>query len=426
MTAKQLDTASGDTFESAVQGTPPMLVGIDRLNVYAATQFVDFRELAEARRLSPKDLRNVGFERRSVVPLFEDPVTLAVNAAKPIADDVSDIELLIVATETGLDFGKPLSTYVHAALGLPMACRNFEIKHACFGGTAALQTAVAHVRSARPGAKALVVMTDIARCHIGDPAEITAGSGAVALLISENPSIAVVSRESGRAAREVYDVARPTQTTEWNDAVKSLFSYLDLVEGAWGEYKKLAKADSLQSHFAYMLYHAPLVSLIQRAHGALLEADDADIDSDAVSASVAAMVMPSFGHNRQLGNIYSGSLYASIAGLIDNQDSAIAEGTRIGCFSYGSGACSELFALTMRATARATVGAARIGDHLAARARLTPESYERQIRELEHAMTLADFVPTAKADDLYETHYAGRGRLVLDRVENGYRRYRQS
>jgi 3-hydroxy-3-methylglutaryl CoA synthase len=403
-----------------------MLVGIDRLNIYASTQSVDFRELAELRGLSPKDLRNVGFERRSVVPLFEDPVTLAVNAAKPILSDISDIELLIAATETGLDFGKPLSTYVHAALGLPAACRNFEIKHACFGGTAALLTAIAYVRTARPGAKALVVMTDIARCHIGDPAEITAGSGAVALLVSADPAIAQVSQVSGRAAKEVYDVARPTQTSEWNDAVKSLYAYLDLVEGAWGAYKALAKADTLHEHFRYMLYHAPLVSLIQRAHGALLELDDPEIDSDAVNASIARMVMPSFGHNRQLGNIYSGSLYASIAGLIDNADSDIADGTRVGCFSYGSGACSELFALTMCDSARRTLGSARIGEHLVARTRIAPDAYEGQVRELEHAMTLGNFTPPAKVDALYDAHYAGRGRLVLDRVENGHRRYRWS
>src|SRR5205814_2293502 len=103
-------------------------------------------------------------------------------------------------------------------LDLDSRCRNFEIKHACFGGTAALLTAADFVRREGAGTRALVIMTDIARTHIGDPAEITAGAGAVALMVSHKPAIATIDDVTGRATQEVYDVARPTPTGEYNDA----------------------------------------------------------------------------------------------------------------------------------------------------------------------------------------------------------------
>src|SRR5215217_7009405 len=150
-------------------------VGIDDLNLYASTLAIDFADIAAARGIPAKDFQHVQFTRRSVVPPYEDPVTLAVNAAKPIVDAAgpNNFELLIVATETGVDYGKPLSSYVHKYLGLEPYCRHFEIKHACYAGTAAIEMATAWVRSlAAPGKKALVVMTDIARRLFDQPSEV--------------------------------------------------------------------------------------------------------------------------------------------------------------------------------------------------------------------------------------------------------------
>lgn len=403
-----------------------VVAGLEQLNVYGSSLQVDFREVAAARGIAEKEFRNVRFDRRSVLPLFEDPVTLAVNAARPIvAPDIRrDIELCIVATETGLDYGKPLSTYVQEQLGLGPHCRNFEIKHACFGGTAALHTALSFVRTS-PAKKALVVMTDIARCHFGDMAEITAGAGAVALLVSTTPRIATVSPVTGRASKEVYDVARPTPTSEHNDPVLSLYAYLDLVEQAWEHYRAGSGATRVDSAFDYMLYHAPLTSLVERAHRVLLDAGSDEVDSDVAAASFAKMVAPSLRYNRALGNIYSGSLYASLAGLIDNRELSLPAGTRVGCFSYGSGSCSELFALELLPQARETLAAVGIEQHLEVRRRLAVADYERLAADLEQAMTLADLVPDFTAQrNLYDEAYAGRHRLVLDRVEHHRRHYR--
>ncbi len=74
------------------------------------------------------------------------------NAAKPIVDELSPeekdrIELLITCSESGIDFGKSMSTYIHHYLGLNRNCRMFELKQACYSGTAGLQMAVQFILS---------------------------------------------------------------------------------------------------------------------------------------------------------------------------------------------------------------------------------------------------------------------------------------
>src|SRR5512134_127817 len=123
--------------------TAGVSVGIDDINIYGSTLAIDHAAIASARGLSEKELLAVEFERRSVTPPYEDTVTLGVNAAQPLVDAAGReaFELVIVATESGVDYGKPLSAYVHHHLGLGTRCRNFEVKHACYAGTAAVQLA---------------------------------------------------------------------------------------------------------------------------------------------------------------------------------------------------------------------------------------------------------------------------------------------
>ncbi|PNB47769.1 3-hydroxy-3-methylglutaryl-ACP synthase, partial [Pseudomonas sp. GW456-E7] len=87
---------------------------------------------------------NLLMKEKAVALPYEDPVTFGVNAAKPIIDALSEaekdrIELLITCSESGIDFGKSLSTYIHEYLGLNRNCCLFEIKQACYSGTAGFQ-----------------------------------------------------------------------------------------------------------------------------------------------------------------------------------------------------------------------------------------------------------------------------------------------
>src|SRR6266849_4922120 len=132
-----------------VQGS----IGIEALNVYCGLANIPVRAIFEGRGLDLDRLGNLMMEKRSIAFPFEDPITNAVNAAKPIIDGLdpdekSRIEIVITSSESGVDYSKSITSYVHEHLGLSRNCRLIEVKQACYAATAALQMAVAYVRQA--------------------------------------------------------------------------------------------------------------------------------------------------------------------------------------------------------------------------------------------------------------------------------------
>ncbi len=118
-----------------------MNVGIEMLNAYCGQLSLDIRTLFEARGLDLARFNNLMMEKKSIGLPCEDAVTFGVNAAKPIIEKLDPvernrIELVITSTESAIDFGKSLSTYIHKYLNLSPKCRLFEVKQACYGGTA--------------------------------------------------------------------------------------------------------------------------------------------------------------------------------------------------------------------------------------------------------------------------------------------------
>ena len=219
------------------RGYAAVTIGIDDLNVYGSTLAVDARAILAARGRPADFADRLCLVRRSLAPSWEDPVTLAVNAARPLVEGPDAFLLLIVATESGIDDAKPISSYVHRHLGLSEQTFHLEIKHACFGATAGLKLASVWA-AAHPGQRALVVATDMARRAFDHPAEPVEGAGAVAMAVSEDPRVLALETHEGFAAREVYDVRRPTALMEVSNAELSLAAYLDLLEIAWEGYAR--------------------------------------------------------------------------------------------------------------------------------------------------------------------------------------------
>jgi 3-hydroxy-3-methylglutaryl CoA synthase len=405
-----------------------MPVGIDDLNLYGSTLSVDALDIASARGFDPVAAARQGLLRRSLPPSWEDPVTMAVNAAAPLvqAAGADAFELLIVATESGVDYGKPISSYVHRYLGLQTRCRNLEVKHACYGGTAALQLATAWVRSGvAPGKKALVITSDMGRRMFGSLAEMTEGAGAVAMVVGEHPRVLQLDARSGYGSREIYDVSRPTPLLERGDPELSLAAYLDLLEIAWAEYRG-NDALSIDRDFAAVLYHTPFVGLVRQAHAVLVEEENPDADADVVRESFERLVAPSLRYCAEVGNVYTGSLYAALAGLLDS-DAAPPAGSRLGLFSYGSGSCAEFYSGTVAEGARELLASRCMAPRIAGRRRATIAEYEEIMHAIERGMTTAEFEPDRSAPaGLYESAYDGRNLLVLSAVRNFHRQYARS
>src|SRR5882724_10048004 len=361
------------------------IVGIEAMNVFGGSAVLDVEQLAIHRKLDRSRFDNLLMKEKAVALPYEDPITFAVNAAKPVVDALSDaeknsIELLITCTESGIDFGKSMSTYIHHYLGLNRSCRVFELKQACYSGTAGFQMAVNSILSqTSPGAKALVIATDISRFMIaegGDAltedwsfAEPSGGAGAVAMLISDRPHVFQIDvGASGYYGYEVMDTCRPMVDSEAGDADLSLLSYLDCCEGAFREYAKRVEGADLASTFAYLAMHTPFGGMVKGAHRDLMrkviKANPKEIEAD-----FARRVVPGLTYCQRLGNIMGATTMLALASTIEHGDFTAPQ--RIGLFSYGSGCCSEFFSGFVTRDGQERVRTMRIKEHLDKRYELT-------------------------------------------------------
>lgn len=403
-------------------------VGIERIGVWPGTLAVDVGAICAARGIDGDNfVRRLHCAERSLVGPFEDVVTMAVNAARPILSDEDRraIKLLLVATESAVDQEKPLSSWVHHWLGLESDCRNLEVKHACYGATGAMQLALAWLASgaAPPGAKALVVNTDHALIGLGGVQEPVLGAGAAAILVSRDPGFASIPLgRSGVFAHEVADIFRPAPGIETGDADESLLSYLDGVEATWDAFAALEPGVRFGEDFAAHVYHVPFGGLAERAHLRLCR-KELGLDRAAATAHFQAKVAPSLTHSRRMGGVYGAATFVAMLGLVERMPS-LASGDRVSVYAYGSGSCAELYALRLGPDARAIARAANLGALLDARRKVDVATYEACERALHGTIATKDHEPDV---DLvrghWESHYAGKGHLVLRRVRDYRREY---
>ncbi|AUZ26504.1 polyketide biosynthesis 3-hydroxy-3-methylglutaryl-ACP synthase PksG [Bacillus cabrialesii] len=365
--------------------------GIEAMNVFGGTAYLDVMELAKYRHLDTARFENLLMKEKAVALPYEDPVTFGVNAAKPIIDALSEgekdrIELLITCSESGIDFGKSLSTYIHEYLGLNRNCRLFEIKQACYSGTAGFQMAVNFILSqTSPGAKALVIASDISRFLIaegGDAlsedwsyAEPSAGAGAVAVLVGENPEVFQIDPgANGYYGYEVMDTCRPMPDSEAGDSDLSLMSYLDCCEQTFLEYQKRVPGASYQDTFQYLAYHTPFGGMVKGAHRTMMrkvaKVKTAEIETDFLNR-----VKPGLNYCQRVGNIMGAALFLALASTIDQ--GRFDSPKRIGCFSYGSGCCSEFYSGITTPQGQERQRSFGIEKHLDRRYQLSMDEYEQ-------------------------------------------------
>ena len=238
-------------------------IGIEKINLYGSSLFLDQRTLALARDRDPqKVVADFLIDTRSLNPLYEDTVTMGANAAAPLLtdEDRNGIGFLVVGTESSVDFGKPISTNIHGALGLPSNVRNFETKHACYSGVAALDAALNWLAAGlNKGRKALVISTDFSRMHLHAKEEFVLGGVAVAMIVSDSPKVVEYElARKGTWTTDVYDTFRPSARHEMGNNEVSLYSYLDALEGSYNDYVAGDSGGSdFDTAFAQNCYHTP-------------------------------------------------------------------------------------------------------------------------------------------------------------------------
>lgn len=320
-----------------------MKIGIDKIGFATGRYVLEMSDLAEARQTDPdKFTKGLMLDRISIAPITEDIVTLASSASEAILseEDKEKIDMVILATESSIDQSKAASIYVHQLLGIQPFARSVEMKEACYSATAALDYARAHI-SLHPQARVLVLASDIAKYGIDSAGEPTQGVGCIAMLITADPAIAIINGDNVAQTRDVMDFWRPNySTTPYVNGIFSTKQYLDSLKTTWAEYQK--RYDASISDFAAFCFHIPFPKLAFKGLNKIIDKNTAIEHKDKLTQAFN----DSIAYSRQVGNIYTGSLYMSLLSLLENSQ-ALTAGDKIGMFSYGSGAVSEIFSLQL-------------------------------------------------------------------------------
>lgn len=367
--------------------------------------------------------------------IWEDTVTLAAEAAaralEARPDLASRLRFLSLGTETSVDMSKPGSNYVMGALNragyaLNPRLTSFQVQHACAGGTLALLGIAGFLKSAgRPDDAGLVLTSDIARYAAPSTAEVTQGAGATALVVETRPRLLDLDLASaGFFSADVDDFFRPLGSTIAK--VKGGFSlacYTESFQAAFEDHcARLGRSPAeVIDEIDLWALHVPYSKMPLAAMEKLLKQvkgfDEAQVeaflkDKDFYTGLEAAS---------WVGNIYTGSLYLSLAYSLWRRAQRLGEGLigqKVLLASYGSGNTMVILQGTVSPGALDVI---RSWDFDSLRAGAEDPGFE-------HYQAWLD---TVKTPDTYTSVLEGQaprpGAFYLAALrEDGYRDYRRA
>ncbi len=347
-------------------------IGIGDMALYIPSPIINLDTISENRARTHPELerrlqsaiRSTGQESFRFPDPWEDTASMAANAAARLLDGFSgngvDFRYIAVGTETAVDHSKPVSSYVQGMLqsgGYPIghSLTNFEVKHACAGGTTAvLSTAALLGYSGNPDDKALAICSDISRYDAPSTAEITQGSGAVAMVIERNPRLLELDMDQhGYYASDVDDFFRPLDSV--TAKVKGRYSmecYQEALVAAFTDYcrRRGGTPCQLVDEVDYLALHVPFVRMPESALRKLLSATCGKSSEEVENYLTKTRFLDVMDFNRKAGNLYTGSLYAYIMSLLTGEYERLGDGIvgkKILIASYGSGNTMIVFTATI-------------------------------------------------------------------------------
>jgi hydroxymethylglutaryl-CoA synthase len=322
-----------------------------------------------------------------------------------------------------------------------------DTMNACYGGTNALFNAVNWVESrAWDGRDAIVVAGDIALYESGS-ARPSGGAGCVAMLIGPDSTLALEPGLRGSYVRHAYDFYKPDFSIEYPyvEGQLSMKCYTEALDACYKAYLRRARTNNAHesakttSHangtngnghctdqtlpfddFDFMCFHAPTCKLVAKSYSRLLYNDftahpdnelfdniPTDLHSP-MSESInnekliektfmalsqdrfTRRVKPATYVPTECGNMYCGSLYSGLCGLLSLVGSDQLQGKRIGMFSYGSGLASTMFSLRVVGDTETINTKLDLVKRLSERRIVSPETYV-EVRDLQELHEGAEY-----------------------------------
>jgi len=307
------------------------MVGIVGYGVHIPRYRIKVEEIAavwgeEAGRIR----EGLGIHEKSVPDIDEDTATMAVEAARnAIAHagvDPKQIGAIYVGSESHPYAVKPTATIVAEAIAATPHLTAADFEFACKAGTAAIQCCMG-MATAGMIECGMAIGADTSQSRPGDPLEYSAGAGAAAYIIGNKDVIATIDA--------TYSFTTDTPDF-WRRQGAEFPSHGGRFTGAPAYFKHVTSAANglmertglKPSDFDYAVFHQP------NAKFPLQVAKMLKIDAEKMKPGLITPL---------IGNTYSAAALLGLAAVLD-----IAKpGARILVTSFGSGAGSDAFALSV-------------------------------------------------------------------------------
>ncbi len=311
-----------------------MAVGIVGYGAHIPRRRIKVEEIAKVWGAdAPSYKKGLELLQKSVPALDEDTITLSVEAARNALTragiDPAEIGAVYVGSESHPYAVKPSGVTVAEAIGATPDCHCADFEFACKAGSEGMFVAYGLVKAGliKYG---LGIGADTSQGAPGDALEYSAAAGAAAFIMgADDDRIIATMDETYSFMTDTPDFWR--REHQFYPSHGGRFTgepaYFRIVEGAIKGI--LNKSGMKQSEFAYVIFHQPNGKFPRRM-GKRLGFSFEQID--------VGRLVP------QLGNTYSGASPLGLTAVLD----VAKPGDRILMCSYGSGAGSDAFVLTVR------------------------------------------------------------------------------
>ncbi len=286
---------------------------------------------AEVSRVWKEGQAGLPIKEKAVPGLDEDVITMSIeasrNALKRGGVSPTEIRAVWVGSESHPYAVKPTSTVVAEAIGAVPNVQAGDWQFACKAGTEAMVAAIGLIGSGMAD-YALALGMDTAQGKPGDALEYTAGAGGAAFLLGPaEESLAVVD--------STYSYVTDTPDF-WRRAYQKYPEHGQRFTGEPAYFKHVTEAAGIfmdmsgttAEDYQYAVFHQPNTKFPQRAAAKL------GFSREQIAPGLLVPV---------IGNTYAG---AAIIGLTATLDIA-QPGDRILMVSFGSGAGSDVFSITV-------------------------------------------------------------------------------
>ncbi len=303
-------------------------VGIIGYGAYIPCYRLPGREIA---RVWTGGLAESPITEKAVAGIDEDVTTMSIEAARNAIKRAQILPTLLRAVWVGSESHayavKPTSTIVAESIGASPNIQAADWEFACKAGTEAVQASIGLVGSGM-GQYSLAIGMDTAQGRPGDALEYTAASGGAAFVLGPADEACAIYNGSYSFVTDTPDF--------WRREGEAYPSHADRFTGEPAYFRHtLAAATTLMdmlgtasSDYTYAVFHQPNVKFPTRAAQML--------------GFTPSQIKPGLlaGH---VGNVYSGSCMLGLTATLDIAN----PGDRILMVSYGSGAGSDAFDITV-------------------------------------------------------------------------------